>query len=82
LDKYKGDYMKKAKYPPDEIRLLVNQWLGVSNDCITHWWEQDGTYFIVSFVVDAFFFLRVFSVGGSWRLSCDKDIHIDDLKKQ
>ena len=73
--------MKKPKKPPDEIRLLVEQWVG-AQESIRHWWEQENTYFIVAFAVEALFFLRVFSVADSFRLSCDREINFADLDKQ
>ena len=95
--------MLNSKYPPDEIRLLIEQWLGhqeairhwweqdgcswpsppstlTHQEAIRHWWEQDGTYFVVCFAVDSLYFIRVFSVGGSWRLSQDREIKKDRLE--
>ena len=71
--------MLNSKYPPAEIRLLIEQWLG-HQESIRHWWEQDGTYFVVCFAADSLYFFRVFSVGGSWRLSQDREIKKDRLE--
>jgi hypothetical protein len=63
---------------PKAIFEKIQQWFnGVSGLAVLHFWEQDGTYFVVArpFGTPSLWMLRVFLVGHELQLSQDNVIH-------
>lgn len=58
---------------PQPVKAKLNEWLTEAN--VLHFWEQDGTYFIVaSSGQQGLYFIRIFSVGDTLQLSQDREM--------
>lgn len=58
---------------PTEVSDSIEKWMGTSD--LLHWWEQDGTYFVVV-KSDLLYFLRLFRMGGEYVLSQDREVEL------
>ena len=57
---------KVKKQLPADVRIEVEQWLNQIGG-ILHWWEADGTYFVVVSADDQLYFLRLLALHKSPR---------------
>jgi hypothetical protein len=65
----------KPKELPYDVFQKVLDWTG-SKISARHFWEQDGTYFVVVTQGTNVLCLRLFQLGSEWQLSQDNVLYI------
>lgn len=66
----------EPKKLPENVAAKVDEWLGPN--CTIHFWEQDGTFFIVAHSPRAqnnIYCLRIFPIGDELQLSQDNILY-------
>lgn len=61
----------KMEFLPDEIKSSIHDWLGSETAEVLQAWESDGTWYCVCLLEGVVYCLRLFTIGGQWKLSQD-----------
>lgn len=66
--------MKPKELPYDVLQKVLD-WTGGKIGA-RHFWEQDGTYFVVIVTARDVLCLRLFQLGNEWQISQDNVLYL------